>query len=111
MKKIIIATIFSLFLSFIIGGISASAAKKNSGGDYDSICICQGNYYCVNKKWTRCRKAKWKTDNRKVAVVSGKGRIYAIKKGTAFITCTYKTKGKTKRFSFFIRVVPKSCLY
>ena len=47
----------------------------------------------LNKKYT---KVTWKSSNNKVATVSSKGVVKAVKKGTAIITCTAVDGSKKK---------------
>ncbi len=70
------------------------------------LTITKGSKKKLKVKGTKA-KVKWKSSNKKIASVSGKGVVKAKKTGKATITATVKGKGKTKRFTCKVTVVAK----
>lgn len=90
---------------------SAAKAKKKIAFNKTSLSLKVGQTKKLTIKNKPAKaKLKWSTSNKKVATVKN-GKVKAVKKGSAKITCklTYKKKGKkvTKKLTAKIKVTAK----
>jgi len=96
-------------LAIIITPIQADAAKKKKVVKVTSVKITNiSNTYTLKKGRTKTikvkispsnatnKKLKWSSSNTKVAKVNSKGKVTAVKNGTAVITATAKDGSKKK---------------
>ena len=86
--------------------INASAASTKPVVKATQTVISKGtktNVKVTYNKKNVTNKAKFKTSNKKVATVNGKGKVKAKKKGKATITATAKD-GSRKKVTFKIEV-------
>lgn len=84
--------LFSLLL-ILAFPVNASAAKAKL--NKTKVTITQGKTYTLKVKNTS-KKFKWSSSNKKVATVNSKGKVRAVKAGTATITARCKTNAKLK---------------
>lgn len=76
--------------------VTASAASKKTALNKSKVTVTTGDSYTLkllsSKKKAITKSVKWSTSNKKIATVSSKGVVKAVKKGTATITAKYKGK-------------------
>lgn len=94
-KKII--AIFVAISIFVIGSmpftaIAASAPKLNA----TSKTLSVGNSYTLKVTGSKIKSKSFKTSNKKIATVTSKGVVKAVKKGSATVTATVKYKSGSK---------------
>ena len=79
--------------------VTASAASKKTALNKSKVTVTTGDSYILkllsSKKKAITKNVKWSTSNKKIATVSSKGVVKAVKKGTATITAKYKGKKYT----------------
>ena len=90
-KKLSMVLLVCLLVSIVVMPISASAAEKLNK---KSITLNVGKTYTLKTTGTK-GKITWSSNNKKVAIVSQKGVVKAIKKGTATINAKYGKKKLT----------------
>ncbi len=73
------------------------------------LSLYDGKYYqlkaTVSPSDASVKTVTYKSSNTSVATVSSKGKIYAVKPGTATITCTTKDTGKTAKCVVTVKAV------
>ena len=99
-STILSALMFALILA--MSTVPVSAAVKLSK---TKLTLTAGKTYTLKVTGTK-EKIKWSTSNKKIATVTGNGKVKAIKKGSCYIYA--KTKKKT--FKCKITVNPKPVL-
>ena len=87
-KKIFMTCLLCLLVSIVTVPASVSAAAKLN---QKSITLNVKKSYTLKVTGTK-EKVTWTTSNKKVATVSAKGVVKAVKKGTATITAKYVKK-------------------
>ena len=107
-KLLSIMLILSLFIGMvgIVNAEPSYAASKKIHVKKKTVSIYVGSTYqqkLIDKKGKtiKATKVKWKSKNASVAKVSKKGKITAVKKGTAKMTAKYK--GKTYKFTVNVK--------
>ncbi len=91
-KILVVLCVVMLFFSTIANGsIQGEAAKKNVALNKKKITLSVGKNYCLKVKNNK-KKVTWSSSQKKVATVSKKGVVKAIKKGTAKITANVEKK-------------------
>ena len=106
---------FAIILSLVFGMVgtinldSTHAATKKIHLKKTTISLSIGKTYqqkLINKngKTIKATSVKWKSKNTSVAKISKKGKVSAIKVGTASMTAKYK--GKTYKFKVNVKVPP-----
>lgn len=94
----------ALVISMALPAPAQAAAKVRLSKT--KLTITKGSKKQLKVKGTKA-KVKWKSSNKKIASVSGKGIVKAKKTGKATITATVKAKGKKKRLTCKVTVVTK----
>lgn len=107
MKKILCMLLMIIFCAFIMPmtltqNNSVQAASKVKLSATSKILI-KGTTYTLKVKNTK-RKVTWSSSNKKIATVSSKGKVKAVKTGTA----TIKARVGGKTYSCKIKVEPPS---
>ena len=107
-KGLALLIIFSLLLGLIgiAGPESAYAATKKIHLKSNTITIATGKTYqqkliAKNGKTIKATKIKWKSSKTSIAKIDKKGKVKAVKKGTAKMTAKYN--GKTYKFTVKVR--------
>ena len=94
MKKIWV--ILLVVMSIFVCAIPASAATvKAKAGQKKSVSITAGRTATLKMSGVSAKKVKWTSSNKKVAVVSSKGKLTAKKAGKATIVAKYGKKKAT----------------
>lgn len=91
-KIIIMAMVISMLLGCVMPAANTTVSAKNRLVKKVTYYVGQKQQWwmTLNLKKVNNKKIKWKSSNKKVAVVSKKGVIKAKKKGKAKITAKYK---------------------
>ena len=84
-RRIALILCFALTLSMLVKPELSEAKKAKPRLNKKKVTLYVGKSVRLKVKGTK-KKAKWKSSNKKVAVVSSKGKVSAKKKGTARIT-------------------------
>lgn len=100
--------ILSLLLSTagILNADASHAAAKKTHLKKTSVTLEAGQTFqqrlvSAQGKYIKAAKIKWKSSKRSVAKISKKGKVTAVKAGTAKMTAKYR--GKTYRFTVTVR--------
>ncbi len=102
---IILAMILQM-LTPVTAVFSEAAAKPKLSAK--SIVLTQGQKRKLKvKKAAKRAKIKWKSKNKRIAKVSKKGVVKAIRKGTTKIRCTYRKNRTKKVLTCKVRVVSR----
>lgn len=109
-RKRIIAILISICI-IVIGSMpftvsAATAPKLNS----TSKTLFVGDSYTLKATGSNITSKSFSSSNKKVATVSSKGVVKAVKKGSATITATikYKSSGKTKTKKITCKITVKA---
>lgn len=118
-KKNLTGKLLSIFLLMLalVAGITAEAAPADAAGKKTKLSIKLskknlslkiGSRHTLKAKVKPAKaKVTWKSSQKKVAVVSSKGKITPKKKGKATITATVRYKKMTKKASCKVTVTEK----
>lgn len=108
-KSKLLSIMLILTLAFGLVGIvnvdPSYAASKKIHVKEKTVSIYAGSTYqqkLIDKKGKtiKAKKVKWKSKNKSIAKISKKGKITAVKEGTAKMTAKYK--GKTYKFKVIV---------
>lgn len=96
MRKILpCLAVLMLVINSISGNSVAEAARRNKIVlNYKKATMSVGDKLTLKAKGISASKIKWSSSNKKIAVVTAKGKIKAKTKGNVVITA--KIKGKSK---------------
>ena len=78
-------------------------AKATVKLNYKSLTLTEGQSKQLKLRNVKKKKLVWKTSNKKVVRVTSKGKVKAVKRGTAKVTVSYKSK----KYTCKIRVVKR----
>lgn len=118
-KKNLTGKLFSIFLLMLalVAGITSEAAPADAAGKKTKLSIKLsrkklslkiGSRHTLKAKVKPAKaKVTWKSSQKKVAVVSSKGKITPKKKGKTTITATVRYKKMTKKASCKVTVTEK----
>ena len=118
-KKNLSGKLFSIFLLMLalVAGITSEAAPADAAGKKTKLSIKLsrkklslkiGSRHTLKAKVKPAKaKVTWKSSQKKVAVVSSKGKITPKKKGKTTITATVRYKKMTKKASCKVTVTEK----
>ena len=106
-----VAMVFTMNGMSTLSSSAKVKAKKKAALNKTSLSLKVGQTKKLTVKNKPAKaKLKWSTSNKKVATVKN-GKVKAVKKGSAKITCkvTYKNKGKkvTKKLTAKVKVTAK----
>ena len=107
-----VAMVFTMNGMNTLSSSAKTKAKKKVALNKTSLSLKVGQTKKLTVKNKPAKaKLKWSTSNKKVATVKSNGKVKAVKKGSAKITCkvTYKNKGKkvTKKLTAKVKVTAK----
>lgn len=107
-----VAMVFTMNGMNTLSSSAKTKAKKKVALNKTSLSLKVGQTKKLTVKNKPAKaKLKWSTSNKKVATVKKNGKVKAVKKGSAKITCkvTYKNKGKkvTKKLTAKVKVTAK----
>lgn len=103
---VVLALILVVSLCFQNTGNVGFAAKKKPALSKKRIVLRVGKSKKLNvKRITKKTKVRWKSKNRKIAIVSKNGKVTAKRAGKTTVSCTFRYKGK--KYTKKCRVVVK----